>query len=236
MAAAHDQLVVAAVLVAAGSGVRLEAGVPKAFVEVAGATLLAHALERFLAHPAVRDIVVVLPPGEPAEAAAPASAVVGGATRQESVAAGLAALAPDVGLVLVHDVARPFVPAAVIDAVLAALRDGADAAVPVVPIHDTVRRIDASGALTGTVDRSTLVAVQTPQGFRRDVLVAAHAGGHELAATDDAVLVEALGGTVIAVPGDEAAFKITGPADLVRAEAHVRALGSEPTVGGRPAS
>jgi 2-C-methyl-D-erythritol 4-phosphate cytidylyltransferase len=223
--AATDTMSVAAILVAAGSGVRLGADVPKAFVEIAGRTLLAHALDRFAGHPAVRDVVVALPAGTSADLVSPARAVVGGATRQESVAAGLAALAPDVDVVLVHDVARPFVPAAVIDAVLAALRDGADAAVPVVAIHDTVRRVDPSGALVETVDRSTLVAVQTPQGFRRAVLAEAHARGATLAATDDAVLVEAIGGTVVAVSGDDAAFKITTPADLVRAEAHV--LGAE---------
>jgi 2-C-methyl-D-erythritol 4-phosphate cytidylyltransferase len=220
MAAAHDPPVVAAVLVAAGSGERLGAQVPKAFVEIGGRTLLAHALERFTVHPAVRDVVVALPAGTPAAVVAPAAGIPGGATRQDSVAAGLAALAPDVELVLVHDVARPFVPAAVIDAVLGALRDGADAAVPVVPIHDTVRRVDATGALVETVDRTTLVAVQTPQGFRRAVLAAAHARG-AAGATDDAVLVEAMGGTVVAVPGDAAAFKITTPADLARARAHL---------------
>jgi 2-C-methyl-D-erythritol 4-phosphate cytidylyltransferase len=231
MAAAHDQPVVAAVLVAAGSGARLGADVPKAFVEIAGRTLLAHALDRFVAHPAVRDVVVALPAGSPAALASPAQAVVGGATRQESVAAGLAALAPDVEIVLVHDVARPFVPAAVIDAVLAALAGGADAAVPVVPIHDTVRRVDAAGAFVETVDRSTLVAVQTPQGFRRHVLAEAHARGAVLDATDDAVLVEAVGGSVVPVPGDEAAFKITTATDLVRAQAFV--LGSAANLGGR---
>jgi 2-C-methyl-D-erythritol 4-phosphate cytidylyltransferase len=226
--AATGSMPVAAILVAAGSGVRLGADVPKAFVEIAGRTLLAHALERFLAHPAIRDVVVALPAGTPAEVVSPAVGIPGGATRQESVAAGLAALAPDVDLVLVHDVARPFVPARMIDAVLAALHDGADAAVPIVPIHDTVRRVDVAGALVETVDRSTLVAVQTPQGFRRTVLAAAHARDVALTATDDAVLVEAMGGSVVAVPGDEAAFKITTPADLVRAQAHLLTPQAEP--------
>ena len=218
--AATDRVSAAAILVAAGSGVRLGAAGPKAFVEVGGRSLLAHALERFVAHPAIGEVVVAIPAGVPAELVAPARAVVGGATRQESVAAGLAAVG-DAEFVLVHDVARPFVPAAVIDAVLAALVAGADAAVPVVAIHDTVRRIDARGALVETVDRTTLVAVQTPQGFRRAVLAEAHARGAELTATDDAVLVEAIGGTVVAVPGDDAAFKITTPADLARAAAHL---------------
>jgi len=118
----------------------------------------------------------------------------------------------------VHDVARPFVPGRVIDAVLAALRAGAGAVVPVVPIIDTVRRVAPDGTLAGVVDRSTLRAVQTPQGFRCDVLIAAHhqAGGDP--ATDDASLVEALGREVVAVPGADEAFKITTAADLARAE------------------
>ncbi len=123
---------------------------------------------------------------------------------------------------LVHDVARPFVPAHVIDAVLDALEAGADAVVPVVGIHDTVRRIDATGALDGLVDRSRLAAIQTPQAFRRAVLVRAHRDGVHLDVTDDAALVEALGLRVVAAPGADESFKITTPADLARAEAVAR--------------
>lgn len=209
----------AAILVAAGSGERLGADVPKAFVEVGGRTLLEHALGTFCSHPGMGEIVVVVPGDRVAEVATDprVTVVAGGATRQASVAAGLAALSDDVQFVLVHDVARPFVPTAVVDAVLAALHDGADAVVPVVPVADTVRRVDADGMLAGVVDRSTLAAVQTPQGFRRDVLLAAHAGATEVA-TDDAALVEALGRHVVAVRGSDSAFKITTPADLARAE------------------
>lgn len=220
--AAHGQSTVAAILVAAGSGTRLGAEVPKAFVTVGGRSLLSHAVERFAGHPEVTSVVVVAPAERLAEAAALTGrpVVAGGAVRQESVAAGLAADgAAEAEYVLVHDVARPFVPAAVIGAVVAALRAGADAVVPVVPIHDTVRRVDANGALAGVVDRSTLVAVQTPQGFRRSVLVEAHRRGAELAATDDAGLVEAIGGRVVSVPGADESFKITTPLDLARAEA-----------------
>ena len=152
-------------------------------------------------------------------------AVAGGTTRQESVAAGLAALAPDIDTVLVHDVARPFVPATVIAAVVAALTAGADAAVPVVPIHDTVRRVGADGGFAETLDRSSLVAIQTPQGFDRAVLAAAHEAGRTLAVTDDAALVEAMGRVVVAVPGDDAAFKITRPWDLEIASAVATAEG-----------
>lgn len=217
--AAHSQPTVAAILVAAGSGERLRADVPKAFVEVAGATLLEHAFARFAKHPAI-DLVIVVAPADHVRRAAELTAVqvvAGGAQRQDSVAAGLAVVGDDVEYVLVHDVARPFVPDTVIDAVLGALRDGAEAVVPVVPVADTVRRIGPDGMLAGVVDRSTLVAVQTPQGFRRDVLLAAHAAA-TAPATDDAALVEALGRHVTAVPGSESAFKVTTPGDLARAE------------------
>lgn len=223
--AAHGPLTVAAILVAAGSGQRLGADVPKAFVRVAGRTLLEHAAQRFLDHPAVDQVVVVAPHDQADQAAALTGArvVAGGASRQLSVLAGLAALDEGVDAVLVHDVARPFVPDAVIAAVVAALESGAAGAVPVVPIHDTVRRVDAAGTFVEVLDRTTLVAIQTPQGFDRAVLAAAHRAGRDLAVTDDAALVEALGRTVLAVPGADAAFKITRPWDLTVAEAVAKA-------------
>jgi 2-C-methyl-D-erythritol 4-phosphate cytidylyltransferase len=226
--AANGPGVVAAILVAAGSGQRLGAAVPKAFVEVAGRSLLARAIATFGANPAIDMLVVVAPPSHLDAAAelTTAPVVPGSETRQGSVAAGLAALPPEVEYVLVHDVARPFVPIAVIDAVLAALRRGAAAVVPVVPIHDTVRRIGADGALDGLVDRATLAAVQTPQGFPRAVLTAAHEAAGQHAVTDDAALVEALGHRVVAVPGDDRAFKITTPRDLAFAETLARRGGT----------
>ena len=233
--AANGPRTVAAILVAAGSGQRLGADVPKAFVPVAGRTLLEHAAARFTASPAVGPVVIVAPATH-LEAAADLTGlpvVAGGATRQDSVACGLAALDDAVEVVLVHDVARPFVPAEVIAAVVDAVRRGADAVVPVVPVHDTIRRLGADGQLAGLVDRSSLVAIQTPQGFRRDVLAAAHAGAPP-GATDDAALVEARGGRVVAVPGADESFKVTTPADLVRAEA-ISGLGSaepRPVPGG----
>ena len=220
--AVHGPATVAAILVAAGSGTRLGAEVPKAFVRVAGRTLVEHAAARFVAHPRVRDVVVVAPAAwlRAASALVPGATVVaGGETRQQSVSCGLAALAADVDEVLVHDVARPFVPDAVIDRVLDALAS-AQAAIPVLPVTDTIRRTDAAGELHETVDRTTLAAVQTPQGFSRAALVAAHEGAPP-AATDDAVLVEARGGRVVGVPGDDRAFKITYPLDLLLAEAVV---------------
>lgn len=218
--AAHGPSTVAAILVAGGSGQRLGAEVPKAFVTIDGHTLLEHAASRFATHPELGSVVVVAPASHLAEAAGPGRTVVpGGATRQESVAAGLAATDDTVQYVLVHDVARPFVPAGVIDAVLQALRAGAQAVVPVLPVHDTVRRVRPDGSLAGVVDRTTLVTVQTPQGFRRAILLDAHQRGAHLDATDDAGLVEAIGGTVVAVPGAAESFKITTPADLARAAA-----------------
>lgn len=221
MMAAHGRPTVAAIVVAAGSGERLGAGVPKALVEIGGQVLMRYSIERFAQHERVRDIVLVLPPGDTGWWAL-TTVVVGGATRQESVAAGLRMVAPDVDFVLVHDAARPFVPDAVVDAVLDALEAGSDAVVPVVPIIDTVRRVGPDGALAGVLDRTSLVAVQTPQGFRRDVLVAAHAQAGRLSATDDAALAEALGVEVVAVPGADENFKITTPSDLARAESVAR--------------
>jgi 2-C-methyl-D-erythritol 4-phosphate cytidylyltransferase len=211
---------IAAILVAAGAGQRLGAELPKAFCTVRGRTLLSYAHARFAGHLAVGPVIVVAPADrlEHAAALTGAAVVAGGLTRQESVAAGLAALPADVDAVLVHDVARAFVPAEVIDRVVAALRDGADAVIPTRPVTDTIKRVDAGGRVVETIDRSTLVAVQTPQGFRRDVLVAAHAAG-PAGVTDDAGLVEALGGTVVAVDGADEAFKITRPWDLLLAEA-----------------
>ncbi|MGI8761139.1 MAG: 2-C-methyl-D-erythritol 4-phosphate cytidylyltransferase [Jatrophihabitantaceae bacterium] len=214
---------VAAVLVAAGSGERLGAGVPKAFCRVAGRTLLEHAVARFGGHPDVRDVLVAAPAALVASAAALvpfAGVVAGGRTRQESVARALSQLRGDVEFVLVHDVARAFTPAEVISRVLAALVAGAHAVVPTVPVTDTVRRIEQpSGSLGGTVERSSLVAVQTPQGFTRAALLDAHAHASTSDASDDAVLVEARGVTVVAVPGSDEAFKITTPWDLALAEA-----------------
>jgi 2-C-methyl-D-erythritol 4-phosphate cytidylyltransferase len=215
-------MIVAAVLVAGGSGSRLGADVPKAFVSVGGRTLLEHA-GALLRHPLIRDAVVVAPAAwvERARELCGGNIVAGGDTRQESVAAGLSALATDVDVVLVHDVARPFVPADVVDRVLAALQNGADAAIPACAVTDTVKQVSADGTVTATLDRSALVAVQTPQGFRRDVLLAAHASASSAGATDDAALVEAAGARVVVVAGAREAFKITDPWDLALAESMV---------------
>ena len=205
-----------ALIVAAGSGTRAGGALPKQYAVVAGKPLVAHAYAAFAAHPAVDEVVVVIAPGAEALALAALGAVrtvVGGATRRESVARGLAAVTG--GRVLVHDAARPVVPAAVIDRVLAAL-DGAEAAMPVLAVADTLVR---DGAV---VPRDGLARVQTPQGFRVAALRAAHAGwpaGDE--ATDDAQMVRRLGGSVALVQGDAMLDKVTHPEDFAAAEARV---------------
>lgn len=150
--------------------------------------------------------------------------VPGGDTRQRSVAAALTALPAHIDTVLVHDAARPLVPVELVTRVVAALRDGAAAAIPVLPVPDTLKEIEsvgASGRVVRTVDRTRLRAVQTPQGFRRDVLTQAHEAAlvDGVETTDDAGLVERIGVEVVVVPGAEDAFKVTRPLDLALAEA-----------------
>lgn len=138
--------------------------------------------------------------------------VAGGAERGDSVAAGLAALSGEVGVVLVHDAARCLAPGSLFDRVVAAVQAGAPAVVPGLPVVDTIKEVDESGHVVGTPDRTRLRAVQTPQGFQRDVLERAHAVSSE--ATDDAGLVERLGERVLVVDGDALALKVTTPGDL----------------------
>ncbi|ERG64058.1 hypothetical protein L332_06255 [Agrococcus pavilionensis RW1] len=220
----------AIIVVAAGSGTRLGRGVPKAFAELAGATILEHAL-RGLAGVDV-SIVVVVPVGFEADASAAAeragvvaSVVVGGATRADSVAAGLERVGEE-RFVLVHDAARALAPRSLVERVVEALRSGERAVVPVLPVVDTIRESGAAG-LGRIVDRSTLRAMQTPQGFDAQLLRAAYAEALARAdSTDDAQLVQALGEPVASVPGDELAFKITTAADADRAEALLAPEGS----------
>lgn len=200
-------------------------GAPKALRLLAGESVLVHAVRGLREAGAVDVVVVAAPVGAVAEVAALLSAydvvvVAGGATRQESVAAALAALPTRVDLVLVHDAARCLAPPDVVDRVVAALRAGADAVVPVLPVVDTVKRV-AGELVVETVDRTELRAVQTPQGFQRSVLVAAHLA-HALGdepATDDAALAERAGARVVVVAGSEEAFKVTRAMDLLLAEA-----------------
>lgn len=223
------------VVVAAGSGTRLAAGRPKAFVEVAGRTILEWSLRPILASATPWQIVVVVPAELVAEASAlvpPASSgfvtvVTGSTTRQGSVARGLEAVAPDVATVLVHDSARCFTPTSQFEAVAAAVERLGHGVVPGLPVTDTIKKVDADGAVLATVDRSELVAMQTPQGFPRAELDDAYAAA-ETEHTDDAALFAAAGHRVTVVEGAADAFKITTPWDLSRATTLAGANGPAP--------
>ena len=143
----------------------------------------------------------------------------GGATRTESVSCGIAAVPADTEVILVHDAARPFARPELFAAVVDAVRAGADGAVPAIPLADTVKEVDPHGVVVATPPRASLVAVQTPQGFRARALRAAHMQGGE--GTDDAALVEAIGGRVVTVAGDPANRKLTVPDDLAWARQRV---------------
>jgi 2-C-methyl-D-erythritol 4-phosphate cytidylyltransferase len=205
---------------AAGGGVRLGPGEPKALRSLGGRSLLFHAVQRLRAASLIDSVIVAVPAGCEQQVAAELSVVTvtGGATRQDSVRAALRALPADVDVVLVHDAARPLAPVELIEAVAAAVLAGAPAVVPGMPVHDTVKRVGPTGLVLDTPPRETLRAIQTPQGFRRGVLERAHAQW-SAAVTDDAGLVELLGEPVLVIPGAADAFKITRLEDLARAEA-----------------
>ncbi|UQA93809.1 2-C-methyl-D-erythritol 4-phosphate cytidylyltransferase [Streptomyces halobius] len=226
----------AAVIPAAGRGVRLGPGAPKALRALGGTPMLVHAVRAMAASRAVSLVVVVAPPDGAAEVRhllnehpladlTDLVVVPGGETRQESVRLGLAALPEAVDVVLVHDAARPLVPVDTVDSVIAAVRAGAPAVVPALPLADTVKQVEPQPQGTpepvvGTPERARLRAVQTPQGFDRETLLKAHDTVVEgEGATDDAGLAERLGAPVVVVPGHEEAFKVTRPLDLVLAEA-----------------
>jgi len=219
--------VVAAVVPAAGSGERLGAGTAKALHPLGGEPMICHSV-RTLAASAVGLVVVAAPVGYAgavegllagAHDGADLLVVDGGSTRSESVRCALAVLPPSVRVVLVHDAARPLVPATLVDAVVAAVEGGAEAVVPGLPVADTVKQVDGHEEVVATVDRRLLRAVQTPQGFRRDVLDRAYGHPERGEATDDAGHVERHGGEVLVVPGADEAFKVTRPLDLLLAEA-----------------
>jgi len=221
----------AVIVVAAGSGTRLGLGRPKAFVPLAGRLLLEHAVDVAVAAEA-EPLVVAVVPAELVEATGDilgdrAQVVAGGSTRQLSVAAGLALLPDSVEVVLVHDAARPLTPQAVFDRVAARVRATGHGVIPGLPVADTVKRVD-DGLVHGTVDRSGLAAVQTPQGFPRRALVDAYAAATE-DFTDDAAVFSAAGLEVELVAGDPDGFKITTSADLERAIALV--TGGMPRTG-----
>lgn len=211
---------VGVIIVAGGAGQRLGLGIPKAEVQVAGRSILDHALQGVLDAGVAHEICVVVPAADTTLRAAvaqmvtdvPVLLVAGGATRPDSVNAGLAALSPGIRHVLVHDAARALTPPAVFQRVVAALQAGAEAVIPVIPVVDTIKTVDG-GLVTGTPPRDTLRAVQTPQGFNIDTLRLAHQTPGA-AVTDDATLLERLGIPVQVVDGDDAAFKVTTTQDL----------------------
>ncbi len=229
-----DPMVTDAVVLAAGRGLRLGGATPKQFLPLGGRTVVARALDAFLDHAEVRRVVAVVGAGEHAacrEAAGPRADEVlfatGGATRQASVAAALDVLAADPpSHVLVHDAARPFVSAALVDRVIQRLRSGAEAVLPAIPVADTLKRL-VDAAVVGTVPREGLAQAQTPQGFAYPLLVRVHAMASS-AATDDAALAEAAGARVEVVDGERANFKITTVDDLASAHA---ALAPVPAIG-----
>lgn len=220
---------VAAIVPAAGRGERLGPGVPKALRQLGGVPMLVHAVRALARARLVDAVVVAAPPGDEAEVralldsyAVPADVRVttGGATRQESVRRALESLGPDVEVVLVHDAARPLAPSELADEVIAAVASGAPAVVPALPVADTIKRV-ADGRVVETLRRDGLYAVQTPQGFARDVLAKAHEAAviDGFAGTDDASLVERIGVAVTVVTGHPEAAKVTRPGDLAAAEA-----------------
>jgi 2-C-methyl-D-erythritol 4-phosphate cytidylyltransferase/2-C-methyl-D-erythritol 2,4-cyclodiphosphate synthase len=229
----------AAIIVAAGTGARSGSAVPKQFAPLGGRAILAHSYDALRRHSAIDRVIVVIGAGQ--EAALhdalgdDVAFVTGGATRRLSVLAGLKALArAEAGVapgvaegvehVLIHDAARPFLSATVIDSLLAAL-ETRDGAVPALPVADTLARDTAlSGTLLGgTVARDGLHRIQTPQAFRFPVILAAHQSWRGDEPTDDAQMVRAAGGTVALVPGDPMLEKITHPADFAAADARLEA-------------
>jgi 2-C-methyl-D-erythritol 4-phosphate cytidylyltransferase len=214
-----------AILVAAGRGQRLGGDRPKAFAALGGRVLLAESIERLEASEWIDAIVIVVPDeweepsillAEELGAGKVRAAVSGGATRADSVRAGLAEVHDDALIVLVHDAARPLLPEDVIARVLGGLGEGWDGAVAGLALADTVKRVDAHGRVAETVDRSGLYAIQTPQAFLASTLRDALLRGEE--ASDCAGLVERAGGRVRVVEGDPRLVKVTSPSDLAFVE------------------
>ncbi|MCV7259490.1 2-C-methyl-D-erythritol 4-phosphate cytidylyltransferase [Mycobacterium shimoidei] len=213
-----------AVVPAAGSGQRLAAGVPKAFFHLGGRTLVERAVAGLLESGVVDRVVVAVPADRTDEAklilGRLATVVAGGANRAESVARGLAA-AGETEFVLVHDAARALTPPGLVTRVVERLRAGDSAVVPALPLLDTIKAVDANGVVLGTPERAGLRAVQTPQGFTAELLQRAYQQAGAADFTDDASMVEHIGGQVHIVEGDPLAFKITTPLDVLLAQAIV---------------
>ncbi|HXT30010.1 MAG TPA: 2-C-methyl-D-erythritol 4-phosphate cytidylyltransferase [Vicinamibacterales bacterium] len=230
---------VTAIIAAAGAGRRLGAAKPKQLLDIGGGSMLQHSVRAFLGHPRVADVVVVLSPDlttlalagiEPSRAAA-LRVVKGGDRRQDSVANGFAAVAPESDVVLIHDAARPFVSADLIDRTIdAAAAHGA--AIAALQSRDTVKRVAGDGRITETIPRETIYLAQTPQAFRRDVLAAAiELGRSGVEATDEAMLAERAGYHVHVVDGDPGNVKVTTSADLDAARARMASTGKPARTG-----
>ncbi|WP_304485499.1 2-C-methyl-D-erythritol 4-phosphate cytidylyltransferase [Mycobacterium tuberculosis] len=223
---------VVAIVPAAGSGERLAVGLPKAFYQLDGQTLIERAVDGLLDSGVVDTVVVAVPADRTDEARQilghRAMIVAGGSNRTDTVNLALTVLSgtAEPEFVLVHDAARALTPPALVARVVEALRDGYAAVVPVLPLSDTIKAVDANGVVLGTPERAGLRAVQTPQGFTTDLLLRSYQRGSlDLPAveyTDDASLVEHIGGQVQVVDGDPLAFKITTKLDLLLAQAIVR--------------
>jgi len=228
-----ERMTTAAIIVAAGAGERAGGSVPKQFAPVGGVPAIAHSYRALASHPAIDRVLVVIGDGHEGLLAAAIGGdvghVIGGATRRASVRAGLAAIG-DAERVLIHDAARPFLRAEVIDRLLAAL-DTTAGAVPVLPVADTIARRE--GVLGDVVDRAALVRVQTPQAFRVEAIRDAHARWpDDVEATDDAAVLRASGGVVATVEGDAMLDKITHPADFAAAEARLASRMISRSAGG----
>lgn len=206
-----------AIVLAGGSGSRFGAATPKQYELLQGRRVIDWSLDA--ARSVAGGVVLVVAPDH-ADRAEPAAdvIVVGGASRSESVRAGLAAVPRDVQVIVVHDAARPLASPALFRAVVDAVEHKVDGAIPGVPVTDTIKRV-ADASVVDTIARDDLVAVQTPQAFRAGVLRLAHRQGGD--ATDDAALVEQMGGSVVVVPGEPHNIKITHPQDLVVAALHL---------------
>jgi 2-C-methyl-D-erythritol 4-phosphate cytidylyltransferase len=224
-----DEPIAAAILLGAGVGRRIGADEPKAFLRIGGRPMLAVAAGAAAASPSVTSVVVTAPPGWEDRAAAaldglgpPVVVVPGGVTRQASVRAALEALPDGIEVVAVHDAARPFASPELFSEVVSAVAAGADGAIPVVPITDTVKRLH-DGWIAGTEPREQLALAQTPQGFRTEVLREAHdrAARAGVDLTDDAAVLEWAGFSVLALQGDPTNVKITTLLDLALAEARM---------------
>jgi len=223
-----------AIILAAGSGERFRGSLPKQFQKLAGRTLLEICLERFQAHPGIDGIVLVCPAAQLAQAAKTVSTghfakvvkvIAGGKTRQESSFAGVTAIPAGVKNVLIHDAARALVPAGIITRVLAALKSE-QAVIAVLPAADTIVRVDAAAMVTAVLDRAKLSIVQTPQGFRLEVIRQAHeqakADGFGNASDDGSLVLRYKLAPLVTVLGDPGNIKITYPQDLAMAEAILR--------------